>query len=125
MHVYGEAQRVYDFKQACTLEPSLAFEKLGYLMNESHASCRDLYDCSSPELDELTDLCRRGGAYGSRLTGAGWGGCAVSLIPKDKLEQFLNEVKANYYSKNSKLQAQFSRAAFATKPSSGIAVILP
>jgi N-acetylgalactosamine kinase len=69
LHVFGEAQRVYDFKDACTLAPEEAFKNLGNLMNESHASCRDLYDCSCVELDELTEICRNSGAYGSRLTG--------------------------------------------------------
>ena len=88
-------------------------------MNESHYSCRDNYECSCPELDELTEICRKSGAYGSRLTGAGWGGCSVSLIPKDKLDDFLANVKAQYYSKINKLDA-FDTFAFPTKPSDGI-----
>ena len=71
LHVFSEAQRVYDFRDACdgATVPPKAFRKLGDLMNESHASCRDMYDCSCPELDELTEVCRKSGAYGSRLTG--------------------------------------------------------
>ena len=69
LHVFSEAQRVYDFRDACSLIPTKAFEKLGHLMNESHESCRDMYDCSCDELDELTEICRKAGAYGSRLTG--------------------------------------------------------
>lgn len=68
-------------------------EELGKLMNESHASCRDLYDCSSDELEVLTKMCREAGAYGSRLTGAGWGGCCVSLIPADKVDAFLKDIE--------------------------------
>ena len=69
LHVFSEAQRVYDFRDACSLTPMKAFKKLGELMNESHESCRDMYDCSCEELDELTEICRKAGAYGSRLTG--------------------------------------------------------
>ena len=86
LHVFTEAKRVYDYKQICdddTLNEDIKVSKLGELMNESHKSCHELYDCSSPELEELTSLCRKAGALGSRLTGAGWGGCCVSLIRKD------------------------------------------
>lgn len=125
LHVFSEAQRVYDFQEACLLTPLKAFKKLGELMNESHESCRDMYDCSCEELDELTEICRQSGAYGSRLTGAGWGGCAVSFIPHEKLDEFLESVKKLYYSKSSHRESKFENAAFATKPSEGIKIVLP
>jgi len=64
-------------------------QKLGNLMNESHTSCDELYDCSSTQLNELIGMCREAGALGSRLTGAGWGGCCVSLVRKSEATRFI------------------------------------
>ena len=89
-HVFGEALRVLQFKQKCDSKANLS--ELGKLMNESHFSCKELYECSSPQLDELVELCRKAGAFGSRLTGAGWGGCCVSLIDKSKVSEFIDEI---------------------------------
>ncbi len=56
-HVYGEAARVLRFQSVCNSEPAESVRLLGDLMNQSHASCRDLYECSCPELDQLVDIC--------------------------------------------------------------------
>lgn len=56
-HVYGEAARVLRFKSVCESAGADAIQTLGDLMSESHASCRDLYECSCPELDQLVDIC--------------------------------------------------------------------
>lgn len=128
LHVFSEAQRVYDFKDVCMQSESSASEalvKLGHLMNASHESCKTLYDCSCSELDDLVDTCRRAGALGSRLTGAGWGGCAVSLLASEKqLQKFLDTLLSEYYARDERLARLFPRAAFSTKPSEGIFIIL-
>jgi len=66
-------------------------------MNESQESCRDLYECSCPEIDEITELAKKRGAFGSRLTGAGWGGCTVSLVAEEQSKEFMKAMIADYY----------------------------
>lgn len=100
-HVFSEASRVYKYKAICdddAIPDEEKVKKLGTLMNESHFSCKVLYECSSENLDELTKLARDSGAFGSRLTGAGWGGCCVSLVDKQILNTFIDKMHT-YYTK--------------------------
>nr|PZN20598.1 MAG: galactokinase [Chloroflexota bacterium] len=69
----------------------------GQLMNESHASLRDDYEVSIPPIDALVAAAQAvSGCYGSRLTGAGFGGCTVSLVHESAVERFREEVSAAY-----------------------------
>ena len=69
----------------------------GRLMDESHFSLRDLYEVSSEELDLFTGLARRHPAcYGARLTGAGFGGCAIALVSAERADAFIHEVHTAY-----------------------------
>jgi galactokinase len=69
----------------------------GRLMNDSHTSLRDLYQVSSAELDRLTAEARAHPAcFGARMTGAGFGGCAVALVRRDEAEAFLAIVQSAY-----------------------------
>ncbi|XP_075064065.1 N-acetylgalactosamine kinase [Mixophyes fleayi] len=124
MHVYSEAARVLAFKKVCDEAPANAVQLLGDLMNQSHVSCKDLYECSCSELDQLVDICLKSGAIGSRLTGAGWGGCTVSMVPIDKLNDFLLNVQDKYYKTDDRRSALQKQSLFATKPGSGAMVIL-
>lgn len=56
-HVYSEAARVLEFKKICSEAPANALQLLGELMKQSHISCREMYECSCPELDRLVDIC--------------------------------------------------------------------
>lgn len=102
-HVFSEALRVLEFKsllqqQQQPSEPnSDLLPRLGALMNSTQSSCRDVYDCSCPELDRLCAIAREAGAYGSRLTGAGWGGCSVHLVPKDQVDAVRGAWVERYY----------------------------
>ncbi|XP_072242158.1 N-acetylgalactosamine kinase [Leuresthes tenuis] len=123
-HVYGEAARVMEFKSVCDSGAAGSVPLLGELMNQSHASCRDLYECSCPELDQLVDICLKSGAVGSRLTGAGWGGCAVSMVPNEKVESFLQAVRAAYYLPDARRAAMEKQSLFVSKPGGGAAVFV-
>ncbi|KAI4136052.1 MAG: hypothetical protein LQ347_000102 [Umbilicaria vellea] len=103
LHVFEEALRVSSFKSLLQSAPREHeghedfLKQLGDLMNQTQDSCRDLYDCSCPELDELCRIAKRAGAYGSRLTGAGWGGCSVHLVPKDRVDAIRLAWEKDYY----------------------------
>ncbi|XP_061101188.1 N-acetylgalactosamine kinase isoform X1 [Conger conger] len=122
-HVYGEAGRVLRFKAVCDRAGAQAIQELGELMRDSHASCRDLYECSCPELDQLVDTCLQSGAVGSRLTGAGWGGCVVSMVPVDALDSFLQRVRESYYQPDARRAALEKQSLFVTKPGGGAAIL--
>lgn len=62
------------------------FVSAGRVMSESHASLRDDYEVSTPELDTLVRLAEKHGAYGARLVGGGFGGAVLSLVGSDEAE---------------------------------------
>ena len=66
-------------------------------MNGSHDSLRDDYEVTGIELDTLVEESRKiSGVIGSRMTGAGFGGCTVSLVKEDAIDIFIDEVGKNY-----------------------------
>ena len=69
---------------------------LGMLMTESHASMRDDFAISTPEIDALVASCRAEGALGARMTGGGFGGCIVALVPDDERESWTHRVLARH-----------------------------
>jgi galactokinase len=94
MHVVVETGRPAAFAAAVDQEnPTEA----GRLMNESHESLRNLYEVSSEELDVVTSVAREhAGCFGARMSGAGFGGCAVALVASDQAESFISEVQTTY-----------------------------
>ncbi|WVY89071.1 hypothetical protein V8G54_037991 (chloroplast) [Vigna mungo] len=127
-HVYSEAKRVHAFKDVVSsdLSDEDKLKRLGDLMNESHHSCSVLYECSCPELEELVNVCRNNGALGARLTGAGWGGCAVALVKENIVPQFILNLKECFYQsridKGVIKKNDLGLYLFASKPSSGAAI---
>jgi len=93
-HVAGENARV---RSAVPLLEAGDLDGFGQLMNASHDSLRDLFDVSSEPLNHLVSIARaQAGVSGSRLTGAGFGGCTVSLVTRISIDDFINNVGRHY-----------------------------
>ncbi len=87
-------------------------ERLGALMNESHDSLRDDYEVSCPELDVMVEIARKTeGCHGGRMTGAGFGGCAVALLEKEKTADFISAVSRLYRDQTGKKPSLFASEA--------------
>jgi len=86
-HVIFENARVL---QAVEALRDRGFDEFGRLMFASHASLRDDYEVSTPELDTFVRAAEQHGARGARLTGAGFGGCAIALVPEDETAALTN-----------------------------------
>ena len=84
-------------REAITALKSGDMVRFGQLMNASHASLRDDYEVTCPELDFLAERAQQfPGVLGSRMTGAGFGGCTVTLIAENQVEAFIEEVGKAY-----------------------------
>jgi galactokinase len=93
-HVVEECARVQRAVPLLRAGDALEF---GRLMNECHASLRDLYEVSCPELDTMVSAAQGlEGCYGARLTGAGFGGCTVNLVAASAAEAFTRELAQRY-----------------------------
>ncbi len=93
-HVVSENQRVLEAVDQLKAGNIMNF---GLLMNASHDSLRDDYEVTGVELDTLVDEARKiEGTIGSRMTGAGFGGCTVSLVAEDSIDEFIASVGTNY-----------------------------
>jgi galactokinase len=93
-HVVLENDRV---KQAVLALENGDVKKLSALLVQSHASLRDDYEVTGIELDTIVaEALKNPACIGARMTGAGFGGCAIALVEKDKIEAFVNNVSAAY-----------------------------
>ncbi|QJC53384.1 galactokinase [Paenibacillus albicereus] len=103
-HVVEEIDRVLQSVDVLEQGDLAAF---GRLMNASHDSLRDLYEVTGRELDAMVEAARKvPGVLGSRMTGAGFGGCTVSLVHRDSVDRFREQVGAEY-AEATGLQADF------------------
>lgn len=130
LHVFTEALRVLKFltlledpsQHPASGDTTEFNKKLGALMNESQDSCRDLFECSCAEIEEISTIARDAGSYGSRLTGAGWGGCTVHLVPANKVDDVKKALVEKYYSKRQLGEKDLNEAIVVSRPMNGSAV---
>ncbi len=93
-HCVYENQRVKDAVNALKAGDLV---KLGKLLNESHKSLKDDYEVTGIELDTLAEVAQKqDGCLGARMTGAGFGGCGIALVHKDKVENLISKVQEEY-----------------------------
>ena len=114
-HVVEECERV---DRAIPLLQAGDAAGFGKLMTECHASLRDLYEVSIPELDQLVDIAvHADGCYGARLTGAGFGGCTVNLVAEESVPDFIKKLETGYLAATGR-----TASVFPCKPSDGVRV---
>ncbi len=96
-HVICENDRVLRAAEALKKNDLI---ELGRLLVEANASIRDLYEVTGKELDTMTaEAMKVEGVIGARMTGAGFGGCTVNIVPEDKVDLFIQQVGHNYKEK--------------------------
>jgi galactokinase len=90
-------------------------KRFGELMVEAHASMRDDFGASAPEVDTLVEIAmQQPGCFGARITGGGFGGCTVNVVRAEKAEEFAEALKRGY-----KAALGLSADCFICAPSDG------
>jgi galactokinase len=118
-HVVGEIERTL---QAARALQAGEWPLVGELMYASHASLRDDYEVSCPELDVLVELAQEvgadGGVIGARMTGGGFGGCIVALVRSGREREIAERIGAEYLQRTG-----IETTAFVTKPARGAHIV--
>ena len=92
-HVLTENERVLDFVAACA---ELDFGAAGRLFTASHASMRDDFEITTEHIDLIADAAVAAGALGARMTGGGFGGCVVALVPQKRIGEVQEAIARRY-----------------------------
>lgn len=118
-HVIGEIDRT---TRAAGEVRKSQWASVGELMYASHASLKDDYEVSCPELDAVVDIAKsiglKGGVYGCRMTGGGFGGCTVALVQANKVDEISRQIAAEY-EKRTKIKPTL----FVSRPAAGATVV--
>jgi len=120
-HVIGEIERTIHAAEGVRASN---WPTVGQLMYASHASLRDDYEVSCAELDVVVDIAQtigpKGGVIGCRMTGGGFGGCAVALVRADRVDAISKCVAAEY-----EQRTKIKPTLFVSRPAAGATVLQP
>jgi galactokinase len=118
-HVIGEISRTV--RAAGSVRQS-DWPAVGRLMHASHVALRDDYEVSCPELDAVVEIAEgigeKGGVYGCRMTGGGFGGCCVALVKAGSVDAITKKIAADY-----KVRTGITATIFASRPAAGATVL--
>ena len=118
-HVIGEIERTVHAAEGIRAS---SWPSVGNLMYASHASLRDDYEVSCQELDDVVEIAEdigyKGGIYGCRMTGGGFGGCCVALVKADCVDAITKKIAADY-----KTKTGIEAAIFSSRPAAGATII--
>jgi len=109
-HILTEDKRVLLMRDAAKAGDTA---RMGLLLAEGHASCRDLFENSTPEIDLLVVLASQiPGCIGAKMTGGGWGGCTVNLVYANAVPEFCRSLAARYKERTGNIASVYAcRAA--------------
>lgn len=130
VHVFSEAARVFQFLNALSSSTGSESDdlatKLGAILNASHQSAISLFDNSHPTVDRLCSVARQAGTLGSRITGAGWGGATVHLVPASKTGAVVEALKKEYYAKEfpNASEEEVEDALILSNPGNGTTILV-
>jgi galactokinase len=118
-HVIGEIERTVHAAEGIRASN---WPTVGQLMYASHASLRDDYEVSCKELDAVVEIAEgigiKGGVYGCRMTGGGFGGCCVALVKANAVENITKKISADY-----KVKTGIEPTIFSSRPAAGATVL--
>jgi galactokinase len=115
-HIVTENARVLD---ALDVMKKGNIKRLGELFNASHKSLRDDFEVTNDALNQIVECAQEQSAcYGARMTGAGFGGCAVALIPEEKAQEFADSVSIAY-----KQRSGLNASVYVCKASAGANIV--
>src|ERR1019366_4555854 len=118
-HAIGEIERTLHAAEGIRASN---WPGVGQLMYASHNSLRDNYEVSCKELDAVVEIAEgiglKGGVYGCRMTGGGFGGCAVALVKSSEVENISRKITADY-----KAKTGIEATIFSSRPAAGATVL--